>query len=527
MTISYVLAPIPKWYFADNNGKPLSGGYMEVKSSLNPSLDKQVFQEPSGVIPYPNPVPFALNGTAGPFYWRIDSAQPDDLYFLNVFDADGNQVFNTQNYPIAGGGGGGGGGTTVIPIKNIIVNNSFINNIGSTSSSPIADGTLLSPSAHNNLVFPDMQYFHTGTLGSTDTISFNEFSPFGDNPFTPDYVTDYYVKYLCLNNPSGELSKGYRIPLCPFVSMMAGQTFSVKFRARCLAGANVINVRALQYFGTGGTPSTPVRTVDVPFSLTNDWAEYSLFINIPSVSGKTPSNSNDDGTYLEISLPLNQSTNIDIAKISCYPGTIAPTTYFETIQEIESQLETPRTGTTRPSTNPFSNNNNMNMQAGWIPLNDGTIGNSSSGATTRAKSDAWLLFKQIWENTVAADCPLFTSAGAPVSKGGSSLADWNDNRRLSLPSTVGRVLADRGTGSNALAHAFGNDTAALGATNLPPHAHGVSVPTSQGDGALARARTGNGVAGLSINISTDNGPGTSAPFSIQQKTVYYNMIIKL
>lgn len=528
MTISYVLAPIPKWYFADTNGKPLSGGYMEVKSSLNPSLDKQVFKSDSDASPYEQPVRFALNGTAGPFYWKIDSTQPEDLYFLNVFDAEGNQVFNITNYPVAGGGGGGGGGTTVLPIRNIIVNNSFINNIGATSSSPIADGTFLSPSAHNNLFFPDMRYFHTGTLGANDTITFNQFSPFGDNPFTPDYVTDYYINYSCSNNPAGELSKGYRIPLSPFVATMATQTFSVKFRARCLAGANVINVRALQYFGSGGAPSTEVRTLDVPFSLTNNWTEYSLFITLPTVGGKTPSDSSDDGTYLEISLPLNQITNIDIAKVSCYPGTIAPTTDFETIQEIESQLETPRTGMIRQSSNAFSNNNAMNMQAGWIPLNDGTIGNALSGSTTRAKSDTWLLFKQLWENTVASDCPLFTSAGAPVAKGGTALSDWNANKRLKLPIMTDSVIANRGTGANALGHHFGSHTNTLVAANLPPHSHQVTFTAGQNVGASPVNFARGNVPGAGSNtVASGNGPGTSSPFNVDQPTTYFNMIMKL
>jgi hypothetical protein len=522
MTISYVLAPIPKWYFADNNGKPLSSGYMEVKSSLNPSLDKPVYQDPSGSNPYPEPVRFALNGTAGPFYWKIDSTQPDDLYFLNVFDADGNPVFNIQNYPIAGGGGGGGGGTVVLPIKNIIVNNSFINNIGATLTSPIADNTFLSPSAHSNFEFPDMSYFHTGTLGATDTITFNKFSPFGDNPFSPDYVTDYYVNYSCSNNPSGELSKGYRIPLRPFVSSMAGQTFSIKFRARCLAGANVINVRALQYFGSGGTPSASVRTLDVPFSLTNVWTEYSLFINLPVVTGKTPGNSNDDGTYLEISLPLNQITQIDIGKPSCYPGTIAPSTDFETFEEIESQSETPRTGDIRTSANPFS----VSRSSGWIPLNDGTIGNSLSGSTTRANADAWLLYQLLFDNTVAADCPLFNSAGAPIAKSGTALSNWNANNRLKLPIMTDSVLANKG--SNALGHNFGSHTTKLLSSNLPPHSHTVTFTAGTNVGASPTNFARGNISGAGSNtVNSGNGPSTNDPFSVDQPSTYFNMIMKL
>lgn len=523
MTISYVLAPIPKWYFADNNGKPLSSGYMEVKSSLNPSLDKPVYQDASGSNPYPEPVTFALNGTAGPFYWKIDSTQPDDLYFLNVFDADGNPVFNIQNYPIAGGGGGGGGGTTVLPIKNIIVNNSFINNIGSTLTSPIADNTFLSPSGHSNFEFPDMAYFHTGTLGAADTITFNQFNPPGSNPFTPDYVTAYYVNYTCSNNPSGETSKGYRFPLCPFVNTMAGQTFSIKFRARCLAGANVINIRALQYFGTGGlSTSSPVRTLDVPFSLTNVWTEYSLFITLPVIGGKTLSNSNDDGTYLEISLPLNQTTQIDIGKPSCYPGTIAPSTDFETFEEIEAQAETPRKGDIRTSANPFS----VSRSSGWIPLNDGTIGNASSGSTTRSNADAWLLYQLLFNNTSASDCPLFDSTGVPIAKSGTDVSNWNANNRLRLPIMTDSVLANKG--SNALAHHFGAHTASLSTANVAPHTHNVTFEAGQAVGVSPNNFARGNVAGSGSNTRmTDSGTGTGAPFSIDQPTTYFNMIMKL
>jgi hypothetical protein len=527
MTISYVLAPIPKWYFADNAGRPLAGGTMQVKSSLNPALDKQVFQDPTGTNPYPNPVVFAENGTAGPFYWRIDSTQPQDLYFLDVFDSNGNPIFNVQDYPIAGGGGGGGGGTTALPIKNLIVNNSFINNIGATSTNPIADNTFLSPSAHSNLEFPDMTFFHTGTLGAVDTITFNPFTPFGLNPFGSDYVTPYYVNYSCSNNPVAELTKGYRIPLAPFVATMAGQTFSVKFRARCNSGANTINVRALQYFGTGGTPSPSVRTVDVPFNLTNVWTEYSLFIALPVVAGQTPGNSQDDGTYLEISLPINQNTSIDIAKVACYPGTIVPLTDFESVEEIEAQAETPRTGDIRISANGFSNNNLMNRQAGWIPLNDGTIGDSSSGATTRAKPDAWLLYQLLFDNTVAADCPLFDNTGAPIAKSGTALSNWNDHNRLKLPVMTDSVPANRGTESNALGHHFGAHTATLLATNLPPHKHQVIINANSGVGLVDAVVKGNGAGAGNVVRNSEDGPGTSAPFGIDQPTTYYNMIIKL
>ena len=84
MTISYTLQPIPFWYFSDLTGKPLAGGQMFSYSSLNPTQFKPIFQDPAGVNEYPNPVIFDEGGTAGPFYFQLDSTNPDDLYFLQI-----------------------------------------------------------------------------------------------------------------------------------------------------------------------------------------------------------------------------------------------------------------------------------------------------------------------------------------------------------------------------------------------------------------------------------------------------------
>ncbi len=83
MTKTYNLAPIPFWYLPDDSGKPLGSGKMFTYSSLNLTEFKPVFQDPSGTIPYTQPINFALNGTAGPFYWEFDDAKPSEFYFLH------------------------------------------------------------------------------------------------------------------------------------------------------------------------------------------------------------------------------------------------------------------------------------------------------------------------------------------------------------------------------------------------------------------------------------------------------------
>ena len=445
MTISYTLQPNPEWYLPNLSGKPLAGGKMYTYSSLNPTQFKPVYQDPAGINQWTNPILFSENGTAGPFYWKLDSTNPDDLYFIQIFDNQNNLVYSIDQYPISGGSGGGTV-NTVQNIENIFVNNSFIYNIGNTTVQPIADQTFLAPSAHVGLYYPDLKFIQSGVSNAQDTISFSQFIN-GTNPLSPDFATPYYLNYTCLNNPSGEVYKGIRIPISQYVNSIANQIFTFVVQARSNgAGANTLNVQIRQYFGTGGTPSNSpnglvTNLTPTPITLTGSFAVYTINFSVPSVVGKTLGDSNDDGTYIEILFPTSQSCNIDLAKPALYSGSIFPTISYESIDEIEAKLQNPRTGDRKDSYNSFSNSP---IQAGWIPMNDGTIGNSSSNAITRAKPDTWLLYKLLWEGTTATDCPIYNSSGVSVSKGGSALSDWNANNQLQLPLSVGKANVNKG-----------------------------------------------------------------------------------
>lgn len=439
MTISYTLQPIPFWYFSDLVGKPLAGGTLYSYSSLNPTQFKPIFQDAAGINEWTNPILFDETGTIGPLFFQLDTSNPDDLYFLQIFDANGNLVRQINQYPISGGSGGGTV-NTVQNIDNIIVNGSFIYNIGATTAQPIVDQTFLCSGAHTGLYYPDINFIKGVTSSATDVVTFSSFGV-GSNPISPDFAPAYFMNYTCTNNPVGETYKGIRIPIAPFVNTIANQimTFTIQARSNGV-GANNIILQLRQYFGTGGTPSADQLTTLSTLTLTNSFALYSVSFTVTPISGKTLGNSNDDGTYLEILIPTNQQCNIDIAKPSLYASSIFPTTFYESIDKIESQLQTPRTGDVRQSINEFSN---TMPQSGWISLNDKTIGNSSSNATCRANSDTWLLYRKLWNNTFA----VYNSSGVPISKGGTALSDWNSNNQVQLPLTQGRVIAARGDGN--------------------------------------------------------------------------------
>jgi hypothetical protein len=74
--------------------------------------------------------------------------------------------------------------------------------------------------------------------------------------------------------------------------------------------------------------------------------------------------------------------------------------------------------------------------ATWILLDDGSIGDASSSATTRANADTSALFVLLY-NAVPA-LVVQNSAGTPVSRGASAAADFAAHRRLVIPKTLGR-----------------------------------------------------------------------------------------
>lgn len=106
---------------------------------------------------------------------------------------------------------------------------------------------------------------------------------------------------------------------------------------------------------------------------------------------------------------------------------------FVTALESIASYSSARTGTTR-----FELSNSA--LAGWLMMDDSTIGSASSGAAhTGVLYRA--LFDLIWAQTTNTNCPMFTSAGAPVARGATAADDWAANNRLSLPKQVGRTMA--------------------------------------------------------------------------------------
>ncbi len=144
--------------------------------------------------------------------------------------------------------------------------------------------------------------------------------------------------------------------------------------------------------------------------------------------------------------------------------------------------------------------------AGWVMMNDGSIGNAASAATTRANADTAALFALLWANVADADAPV--SGG----RGGSAAADFAANKTLTLSKMLGRALGVAGAGAGLTARALGH---AVGAET---HNHGGFVAAS----ALVQVAGDVGVA----TSHPDHNHAISTDTTLQP-TVFLNAMIKL
>lgn len=539
MATTFSLAPIPKWVILNNAGGAAGGAFLFTKSSLNPTQDKPVFQDAGGMIPYTNPIRFGLNGTAGPFYWEFDSAAPDDLYLLEAFDAQMNPLWTIPNYSPGAGGGGGANVTTYVPLQNYVGNSVFLNHIDAVANPTNTTNLVIAPSNHVGFtpdlinpivpasqlgaVGPDIRFVKNNTAAA-DEINFPLFT-LGSTILSGDVTPVFAVQYKCNNSPSGETLKAFQFPVCQKVQNLTGQAMTFQVWAKVLATPVTISLFTRQYFGSGGAPSTDVKTLQGNMTLSTAWTPFSIQFNVPSVAGKTLGTCGDDALYLQLEMPHGAPCDISFIKPALYLGTLQPNLDFDDYDQIETLVQSPRTGDVKTSLR-------SSAPLGWVPMNDGSIGSATSGATTRANQDTFQLFKTIWDGVSNTFAPTEDSAGTPIARGASAIADFSANNRLVLPLSLGRALAGAGAGAGltprALGEALGEETHLMTLAELVSHTHTLTNGTNIfQDSLIPPGRKGTQGSGENlVNITVDP-VGGSTPFNVMQPTSFMNVFIKL
>ena len=142
--------------------------------------------------------------------------------------------------------------------------------------------------------------------------------------------------------------------------------------------------------------------------------------------------------------------------------------------------------------------------AGCVVPNGGTIGNASSGATTRANADTFDLFAFYWRLTNNTDYPIQDSAGAASTRGASAAADFAANKRFPLPNiqdgdalvaAVSSAVLSRTVGAN-LSHTHTITVDAVG-----DHSHTFAVTGGNGGTAQITAAGGQAPGVTSTNAA--------------------------
>lgn len=177
---------------------------------------------------------------------------------------------------------------------------------------------------------------------------------------------------------------------------------------------------------------------------------------------------------------------------------------------------------------------------GWLLASGLTIGNPSSGATSRANVDTQSLYNLLWTSYANAQLPIQDSAGVPGVRGVSAAVDFAAGYRLPLPDLRGRVMVGKdnmdGTAANRVTTAGsgvdglvngasgGSQSVTLTTGELPAHTHTTQVPTTT---------SMLGASGTAALIPTPTSPiasssvGGGLPHNNTQPSIITTFIIKL
>lgn len=334
-TIVYNLTPVFHIVFRDQLGQPASNGTVETFKASAHTVQKAVYEDRQGTIPFPNPIPLNAAGVVAdatgapkPIYWA-----DDEDYYVVVKDQFGNTIQTIDNYnspvkhkdePVI----------EEVNLKNYIPNPQFEQlNLDITKY----DNASL-PSSTAKLIAREGWYFFRDTANSQNQIEFNEFS-LGqtDVPFNPKR----YLNFLCSVN-GVETQKDIYVDIGDVLSF-SNQELTFAFYGKS-STSSTISLVLIQDFSTGGSPT--VETIPTTFTLGSDWAQYQATFTVPDISGKTLGTDGNDRFRIALRMPLNLISNIDLVNFQLNIGdTLLDFAYTTSLTEKRNanayQLPTP------------------------------------------------------------------------------------------------------------------------------------------------------------------------------------------
>jgi len=455
-----IAAPMLQDYLVDKTtGAPLSAGIVTCyRDDSRTTLKNWYYQSGTpghyDYVPLPNPLTLSAVGTIEdangvdtiPFFYPYseDDNQTFQPYYITVDNSDLQRQFTRQNFPFIGNSSSSSQSSN---LQNYVINNVFWRNIGSLNAQTLPNSILinsspvyyyvLAPSQHDGFNMPDFQYLKN-VNGATETITFTKFD-LGDNPLknidgTQAITPEFYINHHCTGAQLGETLKVYQFPISLHVKTLETVPFVISIQAKNESGNEngFINIYVYKFLGTGVTSPSP--TLLKTLTLGDSWQEYKVTGSFPSADLDTLGNGGDDAYYIQIGMPTAVTCDIDFTLPSLYLGNDVPINNFSTYDQIDAIINSPRTGDFRTSLNSF-------QPYGWVTANDGSIGNTSSSATTRGDVDTWQLYNLIYTTVLDHWAPVSGGRTSPGNTTTAAYTDFSANKRLTLTRNLGRVLA--------------------------------------------------------------------------------------
>lgn len=148
---------------------------------------------------------------------------------------------------------------------------------------------------------------------------------------------------------------------------------------------------------------------------------------------------------------------------------------------------------------------------GWVLANDGSIGDSLSGGTTRANADTLALFTMFYNNFSDVVVPVQLSTGGATTRvlQGTAALAFSTHCRIVLPKALGRALIVGGAGAGltnrVLGTNGGEEAHVLTIAELASHTH-TQQGTFGGSGAGSGSISGSGSGSCSgVTGAADRG----------------------
>jgi hypothetical protein len=145
--------------------------------------------------------------------------------------------------------------------------------------------------------------------------------------------------------------------------------------------------------------------------------------------------------------------------------------------------------------------------AGFVNMNALTIGSAASGAGF-ADASALFLYVHNWLNFSNALCPILTSGGSASTRGANAVADFNANKRLTLPNGKGLGFIGADTMGGAASTLLSGVPVATGNTTTPGSTLGENLHTLTAAETAFHAHNGSGTTGF-MNASNPHSHGVS------------------